>query len=101
MKNPNFKKTLLVQTHGSMTYGIENFDGMTEQEIIDACDPNNFGGHVYGSLCKVFIDWKEGIKMEYWDNDFDRVFDEAIDELERKAKEKRDISDPVKLIGAQ
>lgn len=39
--------------------------------------------------------------MKYWDNDFDRLFDEAIDEMERKAMEMHDISDPVKLIGAQ
>ena len=56
MKNANFKKTALIQGYGSVTYGIENYEGMTEEEIIDACDPNNFGGHVYGSLCKVFID---------------------------------------------
>ena len=45
--------------------------------------------------------------MRYWDNDFDRMFDEAIDEI---AKEERyllskeneyNICDPVKLIGAQ
>lgn len=56
MKNANFKKTALIQGYGSVTYGIENYEGMTEEEIIDACDPCNFGGHVYGSLCKVFID---------------------------------------------
>lgn len=41
------------------------------------------------------------MKNYYWDNDFDRAFDEAVDELERKARETRSISDPVKLIGAQ
>ena len=56
MKNANFKKTALIQGHGSVTYGIENYEGMTEEEIINACDPCNFGGHVYGNLCKVFID---------------------------------------------
>lgn len=56
MKNPNFKKTPLVQTYGSMTYGIENYEGMTNEEIIDACDPNNFGGKVLGNICKVYTD---------------------------------------------
>lgn len=27
-------------------------------------------------------------KMRFWDNDFDRLFDEALDELEREEKEK-------------
>jgi hypothetical protein len=26
--------------------------------------------------------------MRFWDNDFDRLFDEALDELEREEKEK-------------
>lgn len=56
MKNANFKKTELVQTCGTMTYGIENYEGMTEQEIINACDPCNFGGTVHGNICKVYID---------------------------------------------
>lgn len=56
MKNPNFKKTELVKTYGTITYGIENYEGMTEQEIINACDINNFGGTVHGNICKVYID---------------------------------------------
>ena len=56
MKNANFKKTELVQTYGTTTYGIENYEGMTEQEIINACDPCNFGGVVHGNICKVYID---------------------------------------------
>ena len=27
------------------------------------------------------------MKMRFWDNDFDRVFDEAVEELEREANE--------------
>ena len=56
MKNPNFKCTELVKTRTTVTYGIENYDGMTEQEIINACDCANFGGCVHGNICKVYID---------------------------------------------
>lgn len=56
MKNANFKKKLLVRTYGTETYGIENYEGMTNEEIINACDPNNFGGRVYGNIVKVYID---------------------------------------------
>ena len=35
------------------------------------------------------------------DNTKDLEFERAVEELERKAREMRDISDPVKLIGAQ
>lgn len=27
------------------------------------------------------------MKMRFWDNDFDRMFDEAVEELEREAQE--------------
>ena len=56
MKNANFKKTLLVKTPYAHTYGIENYEGMTKEEILDACDPNNFGGTVRGNIVKVNID---------------------------------------------
>lgn len=56
MKNANFKKTLLVKTPYANTYGIENYEGMTEEEIINACDYSNFGGQVCGNICKVYID---------------------------------------------
>lgn len=56
MKNANFKSTLLVKTYGADTYGIENYEGMTEEEIIKACDFAAFGGAVYGNICKVYID---------------------------------------------
>ena len=56
MKNANFKKTLLVKTPYADTYGIENYKGMTKEEILDACDPNNFGGTVHGNIVKVNID---------------------------------------------
>lgn len=56
MKNPNFKATLLVKTPYADTYGIENYEGMTKEEIIHACDSCNFGGKVFGSMCKVYTD---------------------------------------------
>ena len=43
MKNPNFKKDLIRYTRGADLYYIENYDGMTDEEIIDAC-------------CKVYTD---------------------------------------------
>ena len=44
--------------------------------------------------------------MKFWDNDKDRAFDEALDELfwEEKAKQAQelmDIGNPAKVIGAQ
>jgi hypothetical protein len=44
--------------------------------------------------------------MRYWDNDIDRLIDEALDALfwEEKARQAReliDIGNPVKVIGAQ
>jgi hypothetical protein len=56
MKNANFKATPLMQTYGTTTYGIENYEGMTEEEIINDCDRCNFGGKVYGNICKVYKD---------------------------------------------
>lgn len=56
MKNTNFKKTLDRTTCGTAFYTIQNYKGMTDAEIINACDPNNFGGQVYGNTCIVYID---------------------------------------------
>lgn len=44
--------------------------------------------------------------MEYWDNAIDRAIDEEIDRLiweekANKAQENVNISDPIKLLGAQ
>jgi hypothetical protein len=44
--------------------------------------------------------------MRFWDNDFDRAFDKAVEELfwEEKAKQAManiNIANPQKLIGAQ
>lgn len=45
--------------------------------------------------------------MRYWDNDFDRKFDEALDEMAKEeqyllSKENEyNIDNPVKVIGAQ
>lgn len=38
------KKTLINRTYTTNTYEVEDYDGMTNEEMIDACDPNNFGG---------------------------------------------------------
>jgi hypothetical protein len=38
---------------------------------------------------------------EYLDSWRDYEFELALEELEREAKEKRDICDPVKIVGAQ
>ena len=56
MKNPNFKATPIIRTYGAVTYGIENYEGMTDEEIINACNFANFGGSVCGNICKVYID---------------------------------------------
>ena len=58
MKNPNFKKDLIRYTRGADLYYIEGYDGMTDEEVIDACDPNNFGGYVdrNSGCCKVYTD---------------------------------------------
>lgn len=56
MINANFTKKLENRTATTHTYTVENIDGMTKAEIIDACDPNNFGGDVWGNTVKVYID---------------------------------------------
>lgn len=56
MKNPNFEALALVRTPTSTTYGIKNFEGMTKDEIINACDCCNWGGEVWGTFCKVYTD---------------------------------------------
>jgi len=55
-KYPNFKATIKDKTPAVDIYEISGTDGMTDKEIINACDPNNFGGMVYGNICKVYID---------------------------------------------
>jgi hypothetical protein len=56
MKNPNFEKKLVYRGYGCEEYEVKNTEGMTEEEIINACDCNNFGGYVRGSFVKVYID---------------------------------------------
>ena len=56
MKNPNFEKKLVYRGCGCEEYEVKNTEGMTEDEIIDACDCCNFGGRVYGNTVKVYID---------------------------------------------
>ena len=55
-KYPNFKATLKDKAPTVDTYIVNGTDGMTDTEIITACDPHNFGGQVYGNICKVYID---------------------------------------------
>lgn len=56
MKNNNFEKILVGRGYGTEEYMVKNCEGMTEEEIVDACDPCNFGGRVYGNLVTVYID---------------------------------------------
>ena len=55
-KYPNFKATIKDKTPAVDTYTVSGTNGMTDMEIIYACDTNNFGGVVYGNICKVYID---------------------------------------------
>lgn len=56
MKNNGFEKTLVNRQYGIEEYRIKNYEGMTEKEIIEACDRNNFGGRVNGNLVTVYVD---------------------------------------------
>ena len=56
MKNNNFTYKIIRYGRGTNTYEVNNTEGMTKQEIIDACDPNNFGGKVYGKTVEVYTD---------------------------------------------
>lgn len=56
MKNANFTKKYLGTWGATAEYEVTNTEGMTEAEIIDACDRNNFGGRVCGSRVQVYID---------------------------------------------
>ena len=56
MKNPQFEKELIQRRRGSEFYRVKGIEGMTKQEILDACDLNNFGGWVRGNIVEVFID---------------------------------------------
>ena len=56
MKNANFTCRLIKRGRGTDTYEVANTNGMTKDEIIDACDFNNFGGYVYGTTVEVYTD---------------------------------------------
>lgn len=56
MKNANFTYKLERRGYGTDVYTVENIDGMTEEEIIDACDSANFGGRVFGRTVEVYTD---------------------------------------------
>ena len=46
MKNANFIKTIMTYGQSSDTYKCENCEGMTTEEILNACDLNNWGGYI-------------------------------------------------------
>lgn len=56
MKNPNFKATFLKRRVGAEIYKVENTEGMTKEEILNACDRNNWGGDICGNTVTVYID---------------------------------------------
>lgn len=56
MKNANFTYKLERRGYGTDVYTVDNIDGMTEEEIIDACDSANFGGRVFGRTVEVYTD---------------------------------------------
>lgn len=56
MQNANFTYQLVRRGRGTDIYIVDNIDGMTALDIINACDPNNFGGQVYGKKVEVYTD---------------------------------------------
>lgn len=56
MRNTNFTYRLVSSTYGTDIYEVDNIEGMTKDEIIDACDPCNFGGVIYGKTVRVYTD---------------------------------------------
>ena len=56
MMNNNFDKTLVGRRRGIEEYIVKNCEGMTKEEIIDACDRDNFGGRVCGDFVTVYTD---------------------------------------------
>lgn len=58
MKNINFKSICIGREVGKNIYRIENYDGMTNDEIFDACngDSYHFGGVRFGNIVTIYID---------------------------------------------
>lgn len=56
MLNKKFEKKLVNRGCGTHYYEVKNTEGMTKEEILDACDCNNFGGTVYGNTVAVYVD---------------------------------------------
>lgn len=56
MKNNNFTCKVIRYGRGTDIYEVNNTEGMTKQEILDACDRNNFGGCVCGNTVEVYTD---------------------------------------------
>ena len=55
------KKEFYGSGYGYTEYKVFDYEGMTDSEIINKCDPNNFGGRVakYSNgyaIVKVYID---------------------------------------------
>ena len=55
-QNANFDKTLIYRMRGEECYEVENYEGMTDEEIINACDDCHFGGRVVGNRVIVYTD---------------------------------------------
>ena len=51
-----FIKEYQGQRVGVQIYKVSGHEGMTKQEIINACDPNNWGGNVMGNIVEVYVD---------------------------------------------
>lgn len=56
MKNENFTCRLVRYGRGSDEYEVSGTEGMTNEEIIDACDPYNWSGSVIGNRVIVYTD---------------------------------------------
>lgn len=41
-----FEKELVNRGQFTHTYLVRNTNGMTDEQVLNACDPNNFGGRV-------------------------------------------------------
>ena len=61
MLNNKFEWICIGKGYGYEEYKVYNYAGMTDEEIIDKCDYNNFGGKVTRyengyAIVKVYID---------------------------------------------
>lgn len=56
MVNTNFKKTLVKRGYGELTFKVENYEGMTENEIMFECDSHPYGCDMHGDIITIYID---------------------------------------------